>query len=40
MKLFSSQKSVNAFTAVFALLCILQSGHLLGAMGQLASVLP
>lgn len=40
MKLFSSKKSVNTFTAAFALLCILQSVHLLGAMGHLASILP
>jgi len=40
MKLFSSKKSVNAFTAAFALLCMLQSVQLLGATGHLASVLP
>ncbi|MEK7123151.1 MAG: hypothetical protein AAB855_04850 [Patescibacteria group bacterium] len=40
MKLFSSKKSVNAFTAAFALLCIAQSIHLLSATGYLASILP
>ena len=40
MKLFSHQKSVNTFTAAFALLCMLQSVQLLGAAGHLASILP
>lgn len=39
MSIFSSQKSFDTFAVAFALLCLLQSMQILGAMGHLASVL-
>jgi hypothetical protein len=40
MKFFSNQKSVSAFTAAFAGLCVYYSTLLLDSTGQLASLLP